>query len=73
MYDETPRNFTRSPGAGRHSRGRHARWFASGQPHATAADLPDVEALTSDGKQILLKGTDVKDFAARLARRTAAA
>jgi FAD/FMN-containing dehydrogenase len=27
---------------------------------------PDVEALTSDRKEILLKGTDVKDFAARL-------
>ena len=37
---------------------------------ASAADatapLPDVEALTSDRKEILLKGTDVKDFAARL-------
>ena len=37
---------------------------------ASAADatapLPDVEALTSDRKEILLKGADVKDFAARL-------
>ena len=37
---------------------------------ASAADaaspLPDVEALTLEGKQILLKGSDVKDFAARL-------
>jgi hypothetical protein len=28
--------------------------------------IDDVEALTGDGKQIILKGTDVKDFAARL-------
>ena len=37
---------------------------------ASAADstapLADVEALTSDRKEILLKGADVKDFAARL-------
>jgi FAD/FMN-containing dehydrogenase len=37
---------------------------------ASAADapapLPDVEALTSDRKEILLKGADVKDFAAQL-------
>lgn len=34
-----------------------------------AADSPapaDVEAVTGDGKPVLLKGTDVKDFAARL-------
>jgi hypothetical protein len=31
-----------------------------------AAPLPDVEALTSDRKEIFLKGADVKDFAARL-------
>jgi FAD/FMN-containing dehydrogenase len=31
-----------------------------------ATVLADVEALTGDGKQILLKGPDVKDFAARL-------
>jgi len=31
-----------------------------------AATLDDVEAVTSDGKQVLLKGADVKDFAARL-------
>jgi FAD/FMN-containing dehydrogenase len=30
------------------------------------APLPDVEALTLDRKEILLKGADVKDFAARL-------
>ena len=28
--------------------------------------IDDVEALTGEGKQIILKGTDVKDFAARL-------
>jgi FAD/FMN-containing dehydrogenase len=36
---------------------------------ASAADavaLPDIEALTLDRKEILLKGADVKDFAARL-------
>ena len=33
---------------------------------ADAATLEDVEAVTGDGKQILLKGADVKDFAARL-------
>jgi len=31
-----------------------------------AATLDDVEAVTGTGKQIILKGTDVKDFAARL-------
>lgn len=30
------------------------------------ATLPDIEALTLQGKQVILKGTDVKDFAARL-------
>lgn len=33
---------------------------------ADGAPLPDVEAVTNDGQQILLKGTDVKDLAARL-------
>jgi len=33
---------------------------------AETATLPDVEAVTLDRKEILLKGTDVKDFAARL-------
>jgi FAD/FMN-containing dehydrogenase len=34
---------------------------------ATDAPIPDdIEAITGTGKQILLKGTDVKDFAARL-------
>ncbi len=33
---------------------------------ADAGAIDDVEAVTGDGKQILLKGTDVKDFAARL-------
>ena len=33
---------------------------------AETAALPDVEAVTLDRKEILLKGTDVKDFAARL-------
>ena len=32
----------------------------------TATPLPDIEALTSDRKELLLKGADVKDFAARL-------
>ncbi|HEY6123202.1 MAG TPA: FAD-binding oxidoreductase [Steroidobacteraceae bacterium] len=32
----------------------------------SAADLPDVEAITNQGKQIILKNSDVKDFAARL-------
>ena len=38
------------------------RLFAASE----AATLADVEAVTGDGKQILLKGADVKDFAARL-------
>ena len=33
---------------------------------ADAATLGDVEAVTGAGKQIILKGSDVKDFAARL-------
>ena len=33
---------------------------------ADATILDDVEAVTGDGKQIILKGTDVKDFGARL-------
>jgi len=33
---------------------------------ADATTLEDVEAVTGDGKQIILKGTDVKDFSARL-------
>jgi len=37
---------------------------------ASAADatapLPDIEALSLQGKQIILKGPDVKDFATRL-------
>src|SRR5262245_48470593 len=33
---------------------------------ADAAAVDDIEAVTGEGKQILLKGTDVKDFAARL-------
>jgi FAD/FMN-containing dehydrogenase len=33
---------------------------------ASAAELPDVEALSNQGKQIILKGADVKDFAASL-------
>ncbi len=33
---------------------------------AEAATIDDVEAVTGGGKQIILKGTDVKDFAARL-------
>src|SRR6187402_1734831 len=32
----------------------------------TATSIPDIEALTSDRKEILLKGANVKDFAARL-------
>jgi FAD/FMN-containing dehydrogenase len=31
-----------------------------------AASLDDVEAVTNDGKQVVLKGADVKDFSARL-------
>ena len=38
-----------------------------------AATLDDVEAVTVTGKQIILKGADVKDFAARLRGAPAAA
>jgi FAD/FMN-containing dehydrogenase len=49
----------------------HSALALSALPYAKllAADSPappDVEAVTGDGKQVLLKGTDVKDFAARL-------
>ena len=40
----------------------YGRLFAA----TDAAILDDVEAVTGDGKQIILKGADVKDFAARL-------
>ena len=33
---------------------------------AEAGAIDDVEAVTGDGKQVILKGADVKDFAARL-------
>src|SRR6186713_1821909 len=32
----------------------------------SATEIPDVDALTNQGKQIILKGADVKDFAASL-------
>ena len=49
----------------------HSALALSALPYAKllAADSPappDVEAVTGDGKQILLKGADVKDLAARL-------
>jgi hypothetical protein len=39
----------------------YARLFA-----AADASLPELEAVTADGNQILLKGADIRDFAARL-------
>jgi hypothetical protein len=40
----------------------YGRLFAASE----TATLDDVEAVTGTGKQIILKGADVKDFAARL-------
>jgi FAD/FMN-containing dehydrogenase len=40
-----------------------ARFASAAEATAT---LPEIEALTLQGKQIILKGTDVKEFAARL-------